>query len=174
MMRCTLSNRDLLTGESLLYFFKVKYFFLISILITTNSFTQNLVKNPSFEDTISCPMYLGQISKAIPWFNATDNTPDYFNSCWEENGNSSVDVPSNFWGFQYARTGVAYAGFSPYYGCPECRDYIEGIMLDSLIAGKKYCVEFYVHYPIYQNFMLIESGPIFQIALLVIIIQLNI
>jgi len=42
-----------------------------------------------------------------------------------------------------ARTGVAYSGFSPYYGPPDLREYIEVKLTDSLLPNRKYCVTFY-------------------------------
>lgn len=59
----------------------------------------NLVPNPSFEDTVSCPNYANQIDKAVGW-HASRNTPDYFNGCDWLTSNQSV--PNNFRGYQYA------------------------------------------------------------------------
>lgn len=67
---------------------------------------QNLVPNPSFEIYDTCPYNTGQIHYAIPWFQSTQGTPDYLNSCV-----SYLGIPANFWGNQSAHTGNAYAGF---------------------------------------------------------------
>jgi len=108
---------------------------------------QNLVLNPSFEDTVKCPDNDGQIYNAKNWFQPitfmgsviTSSTTDYFNEC---SNNPDVSVPNNFAGHQYARTGVAYAGFILYYGT--WREYIEAKLNAPLIAAKKYCVDFYL------------------------------
>ncbi|MGQ0829105.1 MAG: T9SS type A sorting domain-containing protein [Bacteroidota bacterium] len=101
----------------------------------------NLVPNPSFEDTVSCPTTMGQINKTIPWSNASNGSPDYFNKC-SNVPNYYVGVPINDLGYQNARTGNAYAGLETYF--PNQREYIE-VQLDSTLkAGKKYCVLFYV------------------------------
>jgi len=44
---------------------------------------QNLVLNPSFEDTILCPDALDQVNRSQYWINPTNSTPDYFNSCYD-------------------------------------------------------------------------------------------
>ncbi len=99
----------------------------------------NLVPNPSFEDTIQCPNGQGQVSYCKNWFNPTDNSPDYFHNC------GMPSVPNNFpIGFQYARTGIAYVGLTPLYNTPNGREYIEVKLLDSMIQGKQYQIEFFV------------------------------
>lgn len=103
---------------------------------------QNLVPNHSFETTISCPSELDQLGLAVPWISPTANTPDYFHSCATPN----VGVPANIIGVQSAHTGQAYAGFGIGIPSPndERREYIQCKLTDTLIAGKKYCVEFFV------------------------------
>ncbi len=70
------------------------------------------------------------------------NTPDYFNLCAIDSiGGVVFGVPSNFWGFQPARTGNAYAGA----GTDGYGDEYIGVKLDSALKlNTKYCVEFYV------------------------------
>jgi gliding motility-associated-like protein len=126
--------------------FLLCFFIAASALVSAQ---QNLVPNPSFEEYSICPVNPGELNKALPWFTPTNATPDYFNG----NVNcpiSPASVPSNQIGFQYARTGAAYAGFyingntgsihitSPY------REYIETKLLEPLIAGYNYKVEFFV------------------------------
>jgi hypothetical protein len=105
---------------------------------------QNLVPNPSFEIVTPCPTNLGELANASPWFippPAINNTPDLFNSC-------STSVPQNIVGYQYAHSGNGYAGlgaYGYYYNNSNInvREYIEVQLLDTMTAGKKYCVEFY-------------------------------
>ena len=106
---------------------------------------QNLVMNPSFEDTIPCNQvnYPPSFS-CYPWFLATSGNVDYFsetNQCW------SYSAPESVFGFQYARTGVAYCGLLIYENIPQFynyREYLEGILYDTLQIGHTYCVSFYV------------------------------
>ena len=101
-----------------------------------------MVPNPSFEYYISCPeggFYT--VNNAYPWFNPTHNAPYYCNLC---SNNPEFSVPNNFGGHQYARTGNAYVMTTTFYGTPDGRTYIETPLLDTLIKGKKYCIEIYV------------------------------
>ena len=68
---------------------------------------QNLVLNPSFEDTVQCPTNLDQLSLAVGWYKPTGASSDYFNKC---NINGMVDVPQNGFGSENPKTGDAYAG----------------------------------------------------------------
>ena len=109
----------------------------------------NLVPNPSFEIYTSCPTLGGEIWKAPPWFNPHNTpicgagTPDYLHSCDPNPG--SLGVPSNGFGNEPARTGIAYAGLYtmnlPY---TSVREYIEVELLDSLKQDEQYVVSFYV------------------------------
>src|SRR5437762_305023 len=66
---------------------------------------QNLVQNPSFEDTVSCPNAFDQMYRAAGW-SSFRGTPDYFNGCAQ---NTSTSVPVNTWGYQPTYDGNAYA-----------------------------------------------------------------
>jgi len=124
-----------------------KLLLILSVFYTQMVISQNLVPNPSFEIYDTCPTYAAiysQLSYAVPWFSPTFGSPDYFNACDILN---NVGVPINWIGYQKARTGVAYAGFFEFAGdwaSPNCREYITVKLTDSLQAGKKYCVQFYL------------------------------
>lgn len=101
---------------------------------------QNLVPNPSFEDTVSCPTLYAQMNTAVAWSDYR-GSPDNFNSC----NSGSVNVPQNVFGFQYARTGDAYAGFIPYQvGIVDARECLGAQLTQPLIIGQKYYASFYV------------------------------
>jgi len=108
---------------------------------------QNLVPNPSFEIYDTCPNVPGQITYAVGWFqpNILYSFSSYNNECAE---GTSVGVPHNQIGYQYAHTGKGYASVSSYWKCDTCssieREYIEVILIDSLKKNKKYNVSFYV------------------------------
>ena len=79
---------------------------------------ENLVPNGSFEEYSECPvdneLNNGQFERAIGWFRPTFGTPDYFHRCnYDINVFNTVGVPENFWGYQDAFHGDAYAGFVP-------------------------------------------------------------
>jgi hypothetical protein len=85
-------------------------------------FSQNLVPNPSFEDTVMCPESTGQIFRAEHW-DTFRESPDYFNVC----NDSFASVPNNVFGYQYPSTGVAYAGVKTYF-TSQYREYL-GVQL---------------------------------------------
>lgn len=103
--------------------------------------SQNLVPNPSFEIFSTCPTVpSGNIFLASPWFqpHTLGSSSDFFHGC-------SGNVPSNAFGYQYPRTGEGYAGIAArIIGLPQYREYIEVELLDTLEAGKTYCISFYV------------------------------
>lgn len=104
----------------------------------------NLVPNPGFEIFDTCPDWEGQIKRAVPWFQPYTplSSSDYFNSC--DIGIYS-SIPQNFAGEQSARTGSAYVGISMgYFNGNNVREYIEIELIDTLEAGKKYCISFFV------------------------------
>lgn len=106
--------------------------------------SQNLVHNWSFEDTISCPDNATQINLSKYWFqpNVNGSSSEYYNSC---NDNNTVGVPKNGLGYQYACTGVSYAGIGLIYPSSQInyREYVEVSFISPLEQNKKYCVYFY-------------------------------
>ncbi len=66
-------------------------------------------------------------------------SPDLYNACNKNN----LGVPKNCNGYQFAHTGVGYAGFYCEAGA-EQRKYLEVKLDSTLKSGKKYCVEYYV------------------------------
>lgn len=121
---------------------KLSFFFFFLLFINMGLKAQgNLAPNFSFEQYSSCPDFSDQIYLATPWFQPTQGTSDYFNSC--TSSGSYVGVPNNILGYQAAKTGVAYAGLITYLP-GNYREYIEAKMNAPLIAGQKYFVSFYV------------------------------
>jgi len=98
--------------------------------------------NPSFEIFTVCPpsLGIGGPLQATPWVGI--NSADYFNEC----GAINVDVPLNAFGFQNARTGVAYAGV--YHkingGNPEQREYLQAPLLEPFDEGVCYEVGYWI------------------------------
>lgn len=101
----------------------------------------NLVPNGGFETLTTCPNSQGQLSYASPWMPLA-NTPDLYNTCVTT---GPCTVPQNWTGWQMPHSGNGYAGLAgfAYTFGSNARDYIEVQLLDTLIGGKNYCVEFY-------------------------------
>ena len=124
--------------------------FIINLMLHHNSIGQNLVPNPSFENYSSCPTSPGYIYEAPPWFqpriwngNTTNgSSSDFYNAC-SNSLNPQAGIPSNAFGYQYARTGNGYAGIYVSNGY-NYTEYIEVPLSAPLIANRKYCLSFYV------------------------------
>ena len=119
--------------------------FLMACHLQLSAIAQNLVLNPSFEDTISCyDWYNGTFGFSLPasnWNGAIQGSPDYFHPSYCGNN----FMPANTGGFQWARTGVAYEGFGSYVNnFNNHHEFIGGQLSASLIQGHHYCMEFYV------------------------------
>lgn len=126
-----------------------KYFFLlffISFCCETKGQT-NLVYNGDFELYSSCPNnYSGpldiQIEYCLGWTVASWGTSDYFNSCSNNFTYQPVGLPSNGLGYQDAFNGFGYTGgffYSiGYTTSGHYREYIQGSLINTLQAGKKY------------------------------------
>lgn len=112
----------------------------------------NLVPNPSFEDTVSCPDWPSQIDRALGWTNVF-SSPDYVNSCSLETSTPvPVSVPNNLWGNQYAATGQAYAGFGVFQeNYANGREIIGATLKQSLEIGEIYYVSFKVSSADFQS-----------------------
>lgn len=120
-------------------------------VFSMGSRAQNLVKNPSFEDyTGPCPAYISNMHPPTApsptvsdWYIATESgSSDYFNACapW----NSGVGVPVGGFGYQVARTGVAYVGtYSHNLQGP--KEYVEGKLWSPLIAGHRIYVSYWIN-----------------------------
>ncbi len=131
--------------------------FLIVILLCCSvpfvfnrAFSQNLVKNHSFENAWSCPEdYCGYAVKyPFPdWINPNYGTPDLMHSC----SAMRAGVPENFAGYMYPYDGGAYAGIilrekfddslTVYKGVS--REYLQTKLTDPLKKNTLYCVKFY-------------------------------
>lgn len=125
---------------------------ILVMLLSAISFArcQNLVPNPSFEDTARCHMYDPIRTSAPPWFNPNTATPDIYDNnldrqCgvpWDPN---NPDVQASGW--QYAHTGTRFTGAYHWDGPgPENSDVKEYVMvplIQLLQAGQAYEASLY-------------------------------
>ena len=119
---------------------KLLIFFLS--LSTIVLFAQNLVPNPSFEKFKYCPVTYNQTALTLldNWRQASDGTPDYFNSCSDKSG-----VPKNMFGEQNAKSGEAYVGLVTFAASKRnYREYLKAPLSRELTAGEMVCIELYV------------------------------
>ncbi len=118
------------------------------LLICSFCFGQNLVPNPSFEDTVRCPWGLDALKLATDW-TININTCDYYNACCEP---TFASVPDNWFGYQNAHSGNAYAGFIGKVrsiASDDAREYLGAKLTSPLTIGTRYYVSFYLslNYP---------------------------
>lgn len=121
----------------------MKYITLLisSITFINSLLSQNLVVNGGFENVTPCPSNQGQLDFASPWYSAR-GTCDLYNTCAT---NPNFSVPNNQVGSQNARTGNGYSGFFATQGYIETREYLSAQLLNPLVAGKTYCLNFWVN-----------------------------
>ncbi len=119
----------------------------------------NLVPNPSFEDTVSCPSVFGDFSVS-DWNSPTQGSPDYLNTC----NIGDANVPNNLLGSQLALSGNAYVGIGVYdtQSIYSYREYIQVQLQQSLTSGQKYWVSFYVSLSDSTDYAIQELGAYFS------------
>ena len=131
-------------------------YLLFFALLTFQVNAQNLVVNPSFEQTASnCGNFGGEgffSDLAASWDNASNNiegdscsSPDLFSDCNLIFGNPApTNMPNSVLGYQVSRTGTRHAGIITHEALSEYREYIQGRTTTPLVAGQSYCVSMYV------------------------------
>ncbi|MBS1922395.1 MAG: hypothetical protein JST71_03320 [Bacteroidetes bacterium] len=129
---------------------KKRLVILISLVVFKSN-AQNLVLNPSFENTIPCWIFINLGTwqmQCTNWYSASGGSPDYFSETYDQMC-YALPVPQSTAGYQYARTGVAYVGLGPFVSTTlpngaNRREYVGGELSDTLKHGHEYCVSFYV------------------------------
>lgn len=118
--------------------------------------SQNLLKNPSFEELVNCPKRLGNFDADVEvWSTPTEGSTDYFNGC-----STAMGTPDNFNGSQPADFGTGYAGLYLY--APEdYREYLQAELAAPLEKGKTYRVSFFVSLAERSDFAIKEFGVLF-------------
>ena len=134
-----------LKSKLIIYFVLKNQLLILVLFCALCSSAQNLIVNGDFEYYNSCPTWNSQIYRASPWYDPNGATPDYFNSCAPTS--SYVSIPNQLFGvWQYAHSGVGYAGFfaRQNYGS-NYREYIQVQLLDTLNNLQCYSVSFYTN-----------------------------
>jgi hypothetical protein len=126
--------------------------FLLLLFLPSFLQAQNLVPNPSFEDTVFCPMNFSgifgeKIYALTNWFPA-GRSPDFLHSCGVYNvNNAQADVPYNGVGYQFPRSGEGYIGLITFYNSTAISNYREfiGVQLNQVLnIGTKYYFRMYI------------------------------
>jgi hypothetical protein len=126
---------------------KITFFFLILLSIKLQS-QINLLPNPSFETTLSCPASAGCWNSCANWNNISFNTgfglwgtPDYFHPC----GSGGTAPPATFAGTCNVHTGNAMAALIMYnVPFPNYREYLSTQLNCSMQPGLTYTLSFWI------------------------------
>ena len=100
----------------------------------------------------------------MSWSSPTFGSPDYDHACGTS---SNVQVPSNLWGTQAARTGSAYVQVITYVGSSSganFREYVEAPLSAALAAGQTYDVSFWISRGEGTRFASKEIGAYFSVG----------
>jgi hypothetical protein len=106
----------------------------------------NLVLNGGFESYSVCPTNSNQFQNNVDfWYKANTSTPDYYNSCCTT-GCLGTDIPNTGMGLQNTNSGNGFAGiFIIQTSSPANeREYIGTQLINPMILGHNYYVEFFV------------------------------
>jgi OOP family OmpA-OmpF porin len=145
---------------------------LFFLLLPSCIFGQNLVPNSHFDNYSVCPSGLNNLNQATPWINPSANSPDFYHTC----GNT---VPSGLGFYQddHTLTNGGYIGiytFTTSTIIPNAREYLQVELTDSLGAGNKYNVSFFVSLTEFCDIATAEIGIYFSDSLIHYSTQSNI
>lgn len=132
----------------------ITFWCLVSVFSITS---QNLVKNPSFEEYVNCPKRLGNFNDDVKfWSIPTVGSTDYFNEC-----STTMGAPKNFNGTQPVDFGKGYAGLY-LYAPDDYREYLQAELSETLVKDKRYRISFYVSLAERSDFAIKEFGVLFS------------
>lgn len=139
---------------------------LVALLVAGSASTsiaaQNLVLNPSFENFSQCPITIGQTAYCDDWISPTNGTPDFHHGC---NTTGIVDVPTNVWGTENARTGQGYVSCIVYMDQTSyVGEYVEAPLSAPLSAGVTYQVSYWVSLADKSRFAIAEMGAYLSVG----------
>ncbi len=120
---------------------KARLYLLTSLVFATLATAQNLVPNPSFEDTVDCEVGTQcQLLKATNWYNPNTATPDVWDCDLVRECGFPMDP--NDGGYQASSDGVRHAGAFYWYGpgSSDTREYLMTPLETMLVQGAAYQV----------------------------------
>jgi OmpA-OmpF porin, OOP family len=142
------------------------YVCLVLLAEIVNTYGQNLVPNPSFEDMKRCPNALnfGNAKHIFySWKVPNQSTPDYYTSTC--NKIQMFGVPNNLNGKALPHDGNSYIGIiagshdrSKHIKQGDSKEYVQVKLLQPLVIGQTYCVKFYVYHASKNIFTVNQIG----------------
>ncbi|MBN2728939.1 MAG: hypothetical protein JXR53_06915, partial [Bacteroidales bacterium] len=143
---------------------KVLYTIISILVLSTITYAQNLVVDPSFENintgSLQCALYSGAQFDACAniWSSPTGGSPDIHHTSLATSCRScAFCVGASCIGNQAPRSGSTMAGLLTYlpsssFCNPQYREYVQGQLSTPLTIGTQYCVEFYVSWADYCGY----------------------
>jgi len=135
---------------------------------------QNLIPNPSFEDTVCVvPGYLNPYdwpfyTPALHWFNPNAATPDFYSVAHQEGFScgflSMYDTDlQNVGEWQFPKDGLRMAGIWAGNGINLTRELLSSQLLTPLVADSSYCFSMYVSLRNGSNLAIDRLGAYFSV-----------
>lgn len=140
--------------------YKILSIILLSILISTTLWSQNLVINGSLEDRTQCPDNQNRLIYCENWFNPIPTSADYFHAC-NNTMSGNYGVPQNSSGWQPAKYGEAYVGIFLAHPFTDYREYVSAKLREPLEVGKSYCFSMYLSVAEKSKFAIDRVGVLF-------------
>lgn len=126
---------------------------LMNLALAAMATAQNLVPNPSFEDTTRCSLYQPPYEEAVGWYSANLATPDIWDCdtiapCgrFMDATDSGIQIK----GYKAAFDGSRFAGGFHWYGpggTAGTREYLSTRLQTDLVSGQAYRVSMYCARP---------------------------
>lgn len=158
---------SIITTQSKSYIFCLLFFIPLSFLSLGQV---NIAPNPHFEEMTHCPPGQNSALSCSDWY-MLNATSDYFNTCGGIGFNQGIcqvdissGIPQNCMGYQHPLSGNGYCGFLAYVKVLDpvsYKEYIAAKLLAPMVAGEKYCVEFYVSLADSSHYAVDEIGAFF-------------
>ena len=131
--------------------------FIAFVLLNLQLEAQNLVPNPSFEDTVHCPFGPGMITSLENWIRVKGSI-DVFNSCAE----GDYSMPVNKHGDQQAYDGGAYIGIANWaLSLNNAREFVGVSLTNPLEAQQRYLVKYHLSMADTVGYALRNFGALF-------------
>lgn len=113
------------------------------IALAAMATAQNLVRNPSFEDTTKCYVWDPPHTVALHWYSPNTATPDIYDAVLDRQCGTPMN-PASSW-YLAPFDGLRLAAGVQWYGpnSSNARDYFMSALLEPLAAGQAYRVSLY-------------------------------
>jgi hypothetical protein len=133
------------------------------MLITSNLFSQNFIRNSSFEDRFNCPNYMNyELGDNLYFWRSTGTSSLYYNICTNDTIEPywlANSLPFSGFGYQYPKTGDGMIGL---YALGYSRGLAAITLKSNLEIGKKYWVEYYTNLGDSANYAVRAMGATFE------------